>query len=261
VVAGLQDLGHKPQDIDHVLVSHIHLDHAGAAWWWARQGAQIHVHEFGAKHLVDPSVLFNSATRIYGDRMEHLWGALEPIDEAQVNPVHGGDILELAGLSIRAIETAGHARHHHAYAFNTLEHGSICFTGDAGAMIMPEGDFIAVPSPPPEYDLETWLESLQRLDAERFDAIFPTHFGIHRDPAAHFKRLSESLVAHTEFVGDLMTRGADRATIHEKLVEWQRTVALDQGTPDALYQAYTVDHLMDMNVTGLMRYWTKKRES
>ncbi|MCZ6835380.1 MAG: MBL fold metallo-hydrolase [Planctomycetota bacterium] len=261
VVAGLHELGHKPEDIDHVLVSHIHLDHAGAAWWWAQQGAMIHAHEFGARHLINPVALLKSATRIYGDRMDQLWGSVEPIDESRMNPVHGDAVLELAGLSIRAIETPGHARHHHAFAFVTQEHGSICFTGDVGAMIMPKGDYIAVPTPPPDFDLDAWLVSLHRLQAENFDAIFPTHFGIHEDPSTHFRRLSDALTAHSSFVGDLMTTGASQEAIYEKLVEWQRVIALEQGTPESQYREYVIDHLMAMNVTGLMRYWSKKREA
>jgi len=262
IVAGVRALGHKPGDVRHVLVSHIHLDHAGAAWWWARQGSQVHVHEFGARHLVDPSVLMNSATRIYGDRMDFLWGRMEPIDAARVTAVHDGDVLEVAGLRIMAIETPGHARHHHAYALTTAEHGRVCFTGDVGAMIMPEGDFIAVPTPPPEFDLEAWLASLNRLEAMAFDVLYPSHFDRCRaEPNAYFRRLARALIAHAEFARQRIDRGAMREEIFRDLVDWQRQVAARLGTPDRLFQDYTVDHLLDMNVTGLMRYWTKKRES
>lgn len=262
VVAGLKRLGFEPSDVGDVLVSHIHLDHAGAAWWWARQGAQIHAHEFGAKHLVSPDVLLKSATRIYGERMDELWGDVEPIDEAKMTPVHGGDILEIAGLRIEAIETPGHARHHHAYALATEAHGRVCFSGDAAGMIMPEGHYIAVPTPPPEFDFEVWIETLRRLEERRFDALFPTHFGKYdREPNHHFEALAEALQAHVGFVGGLMQQGAERDEVYEKLVAWQRDVALELGTPERLYRDYTVEHLMDMNVTGLMRYWAKKHEA
>ncbi len=261
VVAGLDDLGFAPSDIRHVLVSHIHLDHAGAAWWWARQGAQIYVHEFGAKHLVNPAALLNSATRIYGDRMDYLWGDVEPIEQNRVTSVHDGDVLEVGGLHITAIETPGHARHHHAYALTTREHGKICFTGDVGAMVMPEGDFIAVPTPPPEFDLDVWLDSLAKLESHEFDAIFPTHFGKFENPNAHFQRLARALQAHADRVDNLMSNGASRDEVYADIVGWQRELSLELGTPEKLYQDYAVDHLMDMNVSGLIRHWTKKQES
>lgn len=256
---GLRDIGFEPRDISHVLVSHIHLDHAGAAWWWAQQGAQIHVHEFGAQHLVDPSVLLKSATRIYQDRMDYLWGNVEPIASDQVTSVHDGDVIDVCGLKITAIETPGHAQHHHVYALTTVEHGRICFTGDVAAMIMPEGDYLAVPTPPPEFDLESWLTSLVRLETMNFDVILPTHFGAYAGkPNVLFERLRKVLFKQAQFVRTLMAEDLTRDDIFERLVDWQRRVTIEQGTPEKLYDDYVVEHLMGMNVGGMMRYWKKK---
>ena len=255
----LRKIGFEPRDIRHVLVSHIHLDHAGASWWWARQGAQIHVHEFGAQHLVDPAALLKSATRIYQDRMEYLWGSVEPIAPNQVTSVHDGDVIDVCGLKITAIETPGHARHHHAYALTTSEHGKVCFTGDVGAMIMPEGDYLAVPTPPPEFDLDAWITSLSRLEAMNFDVIFPTHFGAFPGvPNVLFERLRKALLEQTQFVRSLVDEDLTRDEIFDRLVDWQRRVTLEQGTPEKLYDDYVVEHLMGMNVGGMMRYWKKK---
>ncbi len=261
VLAGIRERGFDPADVKHVLVSHIHLDHAGAAWWWAKQGAQVYVHEFGARHLIDPSALLNSAGRIYGDRMDYLWGAVEPIDDSRVTPVHDGDVVEVAGLTLTAIESPGHARHHHAYALTTEDLGSICFTGDAAAMVMPEGDFIAVPTPPPEFDLDLWLATLDRLEAMNFDAIFPTHFDIVRDGNRLLSRLAVALKAHVDFVEERMDRDMTRERIFEEMVEWQRAIATELGTSNDLFERYSLDHLIPMNVTGLMRYLKKKREA
>lgn len=259
IVAGLREIGLDPKDIKHVLVSHIHLDHAGAAWWWAQQGAQIHVHEFGAQHLIDPSALVASATRIYTDRMDTLWGPVQPIAPEKVLPVHDGDVINVCGLKIKAIEAPGHARHHHAFALSTIDHGKICFTGDACAMIMPEGDYLAVPTPPPEFDLELWLETLQRLETCNFDTLYPTHFGPYLGPPATLlHRLRDALIEQAEFVRVQMETGKPRQEIFDAFVAWQREVSIAQGTSEKLYQDYTVDHLMEMNTTGLMRYWTKK---
>ena len=129
---GLADLGFTPTDVKHVFVTHIHFDHAGASGWMARHGAHIYVHEFGRQHLIDPTRLVASARRIYGDRMEALWGELLPIPAERTTPLHDGDIVTVAGLKIRAIETPGHARHHHAFVVET-DDAKIGFTGDAAA--------------------------------------------------------------------------------------------------------------------------------
>ncbi|MBT8484702.1 MAG: MBL fold metallo-hydrolase, partial [Phycisphaerae bacterium] len=182
LVAGLKELGFRPRDVRDVLVTHIHFDHAGAAGWMAREGARIHVHEFGAAHLVDPTRLVRSAERIYGDRMGVLWGELIPVPEKQVRPVYDGDAIDAGGLRFRAIETPGHARHHHAYGLETEDLGRVAFTGDAAATFVEEAPgFISLPTPPPEFELAAWISSLDRLGEEGLDRIYPTHFGVVED--------------------------------------------------------------------------------
>src|SRR5262249_30206501 len=152
-------------DIRHALVTHIHLDHAGAAGHLAQHGTHIYLHEFGGPHLIDPSRLIDSATRIYGDQMDHLWGRLIPVPEHLVHPVRDGDGLNPDGLRITAIEPPGHARHHHAFALE-IDGERIGFAGDAAGIIMPgipeppAGTFMVVPTPPPEFDLQAWLTSI-----------------------------------------------------------------------------------------------------
>src|SRR5207344_3255899 len=109
--------------------THIHLDHAGAAGHLARNGTRIHVHEFGAKHLIDPTKLIESATRIYGEQMDRLWGPILPVPENQIVAIRDGDVIEAAGLRFDAIETPGHARHHHSFAIE-VQGERVCFTGD-----------------------------------------------------------------------------------------------------------------------------------
>src|SRR5512143_2025441 len=127
--AGLESHGLKPSDISDVLLTHIHLDHAGSAGWWARQGARIHVHPVGAPHLLDPEKLLASAQRIYGDQMDRLWGEFLPVPDDRLVIIQDGDEVEIDGLCFKALDTPGHANHHYAYLF-----GDVCFTGDIGGI-------------------------------------------------------------------------------------------------------------------------------
>ena len=168
----LAGAGYSPAEIRHVLVTHIHLDHAGAAGWWAQQGAQIYVHHVGAPHLIDPGKLLASASRIYGDQMDLLWGDVLPAPAERVTPIFDGDTVAVAGLAFTAMETPGHASHHHAYLL-----GDIVFTGDAAGIHLPELSMVDLPAPPPEFNLELWLSTVDRLREGNFKAIYPTHFG------------------------------------------------------------------------------------
>ena len=258
--AGLAEHDVEPGDIKHVFVTHIHLDHAGAAGWWAKQGAQVYVHEFGAKHLIDPEKLIQSATRIYGDDMDRLWGPITPIPESQVTAVSDDDVIEAGGLSFRAIETPGHARHHHAFAAH-IDNEDICFTGDAAAMIVPKTDFIAIPMPPPEFNLEQWIGSIERLRTRQFDAIYPTHFGRLEHVHRHFERLKQQVNEHAEFIRESIDRDEADAERRRRYAEWVREQALTDGVPQADLAHFVSDNLLNMNVTGIARYWTKKREA
>ena len=261
LVDGLKAIGHEPGDVKHVLVTHIHFDHAGASGWMAAQGAHVYVHEFGAPHLVNPDKLVTSAKRIYGDDMDRLWGELLPIPEQQVTAVHDGDVMTFGDVAIRAIETPGHARHHHAFA-TELNGESIAFTGDAAATHIEGCDrFISVPTPPPEFDLETWLASVDRLDEETFDAIYPTHFGRVDDVAGHLRRLRTALREHAAFIRERMDAGIEKAAIRDEYLAWFVGRAEQDEVPLEKMGFYVKDTLADMNVTGIMRYWTKKAEA
>ena len=262
LTAGLESLGLTPADVRHVLVTHIHFDHAGASGWMASHGAHIYAHEFGARHLIDPSRLIESATRIYGDKMATLWGELIPIPEQQVTAVHDGDVIEVGGFTIRAIETPGHARHHHAYAMET-DAGRICFTGDVAATRIPGADnerFCAIPMPPPEFDLEAWIASIEKLEAERFDFIYPTHFGRVDDPAGHFARVKPGLREHAGMIRAMMDEGLDRDAILERYSAWYIGSAAAAHVPEESMPFFIKESNPSMNVTGIMRYWTKLAE-
>ncbi|HEX6383748.1 MAG TPA: MBL fold metallo-hydrolase [Anaerolineae bacterium] len=251
--AQLDHYGYSPQDISHVLVTHIHLDHAGAAGWWSQQGAQVYVHHVGAPHLIDPSRLLASATRIYGDQMDTLWGETLPAPAEQVTVVHDGDIVRAGGLEFVALDTPGHARHHHAYQLR-----NIAFTGDAAGIQLPDSALIDLPAPPPEFELEVWQETVDRLLASRFTAIYPTHFGLLSNVQDHLQRFKVLMQEAARFVYELMETGLERNDIVAEYTQWSHQRAQALGVPSEVVHQYETANPLYMSVDGIMRYWRKR---
>ncbi|NCF68311.1 MAG: MBL fold metallo-hydrolase [Chloroflexi bacterium] len=250
--AGLSQHGFKITDVKHVLVTHIHLDHAGAAGRLAQEGAQIYVHKVGAPHLIDPSRLLTSAGRIYGDKMDILWGETVPAPADRVKAVADGDVLNVAGLQFTALNTPGHAWHHHTYRL-----GNVAFTGDAAGIQIPETDLVELPAPPPEFKLEVWEQSIDRLLAENFEAIYPTHFGRLNNPVGQLEGLQTILRQAAEFVRVRMESGQDRETIVEAYVAWIQSKARAAGLSEyTIKQLNTVNPLY-MSADGIMHFWRR----
>ncbi|MCO5191803.1 MAG: MBL fold metallo-hydrolase [Anaerolineae bacterium] len=255
LVTKLAAMGIAPTDINHVLVTHIHFDHAGAAGWWASQGAHIYIHHIGAPHLINPDRLIASASRIYGDQMETLWGQIIPIPAEQVTAVHDNDVLQFGDVTVTAWDTPGHAWHHHTYVID-----NIAFTGDVGAVRVPGTNWISLPAPPPEFKLEVWLDSLERVQSADFTRIYPTHFGPFDDVTNHWELVRESLIASAEFIANAMQQGADRDTILARYSKWNRERASARAISDDVYTVFETANPLYMSVDGIMRYWRKKWE-
>ncbi len=254
LLARLAEHGYSPGDIQHVLVSHIHLDHAGAAGWWAQQGAQVYVHHVGAPHLIDPSKLLTSAGRIYGDKMGTLWGDTRPAPADRVTAVHDGQKIEIAGLIFTAWDTPGHAYHHH-----TFQVEDVAFTGDAAGIQLPGSYFVDLPAPPPEFNLEIWQQTIERMLTLPVKAIYPTHFGRLEDWQAQLKDLSNLMFKATDFVRKKMDAGLDRDEIlNQYLVEHHNraNVAALSEVNIAQHEAANPQY---MSVDGILRYWHKKK--
>ncbi|WP_420643455.1 MBL fold metallo-hydrolase [Candidatus Leptofilum sp.] len=245
--------GFEPEQIEHVLVTHIHLDHAGAAGWWAQQGAQVYVHSFGARHLVAPDKLLASAKRIYGDMMDSLWGEMLPAPAENVTEVFDNDVLEVAGLKITALETPGHARHHHVYVM-----GDVAFTGDAAAVRLPAFNLPDIPAPPPEFDLETWESTLDRLLSHNFQQIYPTHFGRVDDVEAHLLGVKWLVRETAVFIQQKLQDGLTRDDIVTAYESWFANRARSAGLSDKAIAQYAAANPLYMSVDGIMRYWQKR---
>lgn len=243
-------------DIKHVLVTHIHLDHSGAAGWLAQAGSQIYVHEVGAPHLIDPSRLLTSAGRIYGDRMHELWGETVPAPAENVTVVQDGDVIDAAGLQFTAINTPGHAWHHHTYRLD-----DIAFTGDAAGIRLSTSGLVDLPAPPPEFKLEVWQQTIDHLLAENFSAIYPTHFGRTEDVSGQLLRLRALLNEASEFVRLRMVEGAERDAIVASYIAWNQGRMRANGLSDYAIEQYNAANPLYMSVDGIIRYWRKKLQS
>jgi glyoxylase-like metal-dependent hydrolase (beta-lactamase superfamily II) len=192
VLDGVRAAGYDPEAIRTIIVTHIHLDHAGATGHLVQQlpNARVLVHPNGAEHLIDPSRLLQSAGRIYGDDMERLWGEVLPVPEDRVRVVEDRETIQAGGRSLMAVSTPGHAGHHHAWF--DAEQGDL-FTGDAAAVRLDRVPYVRPPTVPPEFDLVKWRSTIGTMRALRPERLHLTHFGSFDDPDWHFDDLLSRL--------------------------------------------------------------------
>ncbi len=248
----LRKIRFAAEDVRHVFLSHIHFDHAGAAWRFAALGATIYVHPRGAPHLIDPAKLIASATRLYGDDMERLWGRLAPVPEERVRVLQDNDIVRVAPFEVRAIATPGHAGHHHVYHWDDT-----VFGGDVAGVRLGGGP----PTPPfvpPELDIESWLESIAKIRALNPAKLFLPHFGLVKGLiSAHLDALDERVRRWSIWFRDRLRAGSD---------EQQMTPAFAAYIAEELRAAgATEDETLDyecadpsfMAVSAALRYWRK----
>jgi glyoxylase-like metal-dependent hydrolase (beta-lactamase superfamily II) len=251
---GLAKEGLSSRDVTHVLLTHIHLDHAGAAGWLANQGAEIYVHPVGAPHMLNPEKLLASATRIYGDRMESLWGEFLPVPESRLKIPKDGEAIVIGNLEFIPINTPGHAEHHYAYQFEDL-----IFSGDVGGVRIPGYQYLRVPMPPPDLYIERWHESLARLRAAKPGRIAPTHFGIYEDPEWQLNEVEKGLNSTMRWLEGVMPSDPSIDELRGAFTEWMISEAERAGLSEEVLKAYEVANPPGMSADGLMRYWKKVR--
>jgi len=255
--ARLAEHGLTPADLSAVLLTHIHLDHAGAAGHLAAHGATIYAHRIGVPHLADPERLLTSAARIYGDDMDRLWGEMRPVPRDQLVALDDEASVPLGDCEALALDTPGHASHHLSYVV-----GDVGFTGDVGGVRIPGETHVALPLAPPEIDLAAWRDSLARLrtavDRHDVTRLAPTHFGVYGDASAHLDRLARALHAAEAWTANTVPRLADDETaLREAATAWMRDRAAANGVDEAAWARYERATPGWMAALGLQRYWKK----
>jgi glyoxylase-like metal-dependent hydrolase (beta-lactamase superfamily II) len=258
LLEGVRQAGLDPADLTAVAVTHIHLDHAGGAGELVRRFPHltVYVHHIGAPHLVDPQRLVASAGRLYGDALPGLFGDVVPVPDARVHPLNDGDIIVLGSRRLVALDTPGHARHHHAYWDHRT--GDL-FTGDVAGVALPGSRYVRAPTPPPELDIQAWQQSLARVRKLRPQRLLLTHFGPHTWVKDLLAQLEETLQRLARTVADAMVDGTDEAAVIELLrADAYREIAQRDG-PDALAR-YEVIMPIRQSALGLMRYISKKED-
>ena len=254
--AGLAKEGLSPRDVTHGLLTHIHLDHAGAAGWLAKQGAEIYVHPVGAPHLINPEKLLASATRIYGDRMDVLWGEFLSVPESHLKVANDAETIKIGNLEFTPINTPGHAEHHYSYLFE-----DILFSGDVGGVRIPGYQYLRVPMPPPELHIERWHESLARLRKEKFARIAPTHFGVFDDPQWRLDEVEKGLDSASRWLDETMPANPPIEELRQSFTDWMMKEGEQIGLDEQVVKAYELANPLGMSADGLLRYWKKVRQA
>ncbi len=258
--SAIEGAGYDPRRIARVLVTHIHLDHAGAAGVLASRipGARVHVHPKGAPHLIDPSRLLASAERIYGALMKPLWGDILPVPEGQVVVLEPDEAVRTGAGVLRAIDTPGHAAHH--YAFHHEESGAV-FTGDVAGIRLDAARYIRPPTPPPELDPDRWRSSIERLRSLEPRRLYLTHFGAVDDVEWHLDELLARLflwtgwaTAHLEHGTDVADMAAGLASMEEPLL------AAAAAGDDSLAARYESAGNYRMSIEGFVRWYRKRAQ-
>ena len=255
--SGLADLGRRLEDVKTLLLTHIHLDHAGATGTLLHRLPQAvaYVHERGVPHMIDPARLLASATRLYGTNMDRFWGECRPVPADRLHVLSGGERIDTAGRTFDVQYTPGHASHHVSY-FDMTE--GTAYVGDTGGIRVASG-LIKAPTPPPDIDLELWEASLQRIEAWRPTALVLTHFGRVDDVADHLRKFRGVLARQAALVREtLASDGTDEERIR-RFVEDMRADAHRHRSvddPASTEAAAAFDQLWQ----GLARYWRKKAE-
>jgi glyoxylase-like metal-dependent hydrolase (beta-lactamase superfamily II) len=259
LTAGLKERGISHEDVRQVFVTHIHLDHAGASGHLSEllPNATFYVHEVGYPHLADPSKLVKSATRIYGERMEELWGEARPVPEDRIRILKDKDEAEAAGGVLIAHDTPGHAYHHLAY----LEPDSgALFAGDVAGIRLPGQSYIRPPTPPPEIDVEAWIQSINYIRQIGPNSLWPTHFGSYEDVERHLGELEQRLQDWLLFIEGQMDEGAEREEISDQLKAKGDAEMLAEGADTTQSECYDLAGTYPMLTDGIMRYVTRRRE-
>jgi glyoxylase-like metal-dependent hydrolase (beta-lactamase superfamily II) len=251
VIVDLRKAGFEPTDVRHVFLSHIHFDHAGAAWRFA-QTATIYVHPVGAPHLIGPTKLIESATRIFGDDMDRLWGKIAPVPKERVKILEDNDVVRVPPSDIRAVATPGHASHHHVYHWENN-----VFGGDIAGVRIGNGPPIP-PFVPPELDIESWRESIAKIRRLNAANLYLPHFGkIAGSVDEHLAELDKRVARWSEWFRNRIRAGEDESSLRSTFAELEHAELRRGGASQAEVDGYEAADPSYMAVGAAIRYWKK----
>jgi glyoxylase-like metal-dependent hydrolase (beta-lactamase superfamily II) len=252
---GLQQQGLRLSEVTDILLTHIHLDHAGASGTIVRRypHVKVFVHQRGAAHMTDPAKLMASAARLYGDQMDRLWGEFAPVPESNLTVLDGGERIDAGGRSFEVAYTPGHASHHVSYYDRS---SGVAFVGDTAGVCI-DGGYVLPPTPPPDIDIEAWNASVARIDAWSPQTLFLTHFGPVQGAGLHL----QALMANLETTASLVRAGlSEPGTDEEKTRRFADGLQreLRRHMTDAQLAAYVAAAPPELLWPGLARYWRKR---
>lgn len=255
--AALGQQGLALSDVGAILLTHIHLDHAGVTGRLVADHPRIRVfvHERGAAHLIDPSKLMASAARIYGAQMDRLWGQMVPVPEQNVQVLRGGECIRAAGRDLQVAYTPGHAWHHVSY-FDPATRTALA--GDTGGIRLPGSALVLPPTPPPDIDLEAWDESIGRLLAWQPERVFVTHFGAFADASAHLAELRRRMAEWASLAAASLAEGATTDEQRRTRFADAVRVSVAQAVGKDAAEAYNLAVPFEDCWSGLARYFRKR---
>jgi glyoxylase-like metal-dependent hydrolase (beta-lactamase superfamily II) len=254
--AGLRDRGQDFRTLDGLLLTHIHLDHAGATGALVRENPhlKVYVHEFGLMHMIDPARLLASAGRLYGGDLQTLYGECAPVPKSTLKQLQGGERVRVGEAELEVFYTPGHASHHVTYWDRASR---TAFVGDT-AGIRVQGDAFLLPAtPPPDIDVEIWNQSLDTIASWETERIFLTHFGFIENPADHIRLYKERLAEWSALTRKLLESGmetteAEKAFVDAVAAEIKSTLPMDAA------DHYIFNGGLRLSWLGLMRYLRKR---
>ena len=252
--SAIREAGVDESAVQKVFVTHIHLDHAGAAGWFAQQGATVYCHPNATRHLIDPSKLIESARMVYGDQMDSLWGEMLPAPAERVVALQDNERVKLGEVEVIAWDTPGHARHHHAFII-----GDVCFTGDVAGMRLEHCRYLSVTAAPPQFDPIAYVQSIDRLAAVNFKTLYLTHFGTVEDVAWHLASYRQRVSEVYERVAAGFREGISVKENRKRYAAAEHQIAMQAGVSEELWRKGEDANVTSMCADGVRLYCEKGR--
>lgn len=256
--SGIRIAGYSLGDVSRIVITHIHLDHGGAAGAIMRDHPRIRlsVHPLGAPHMVDPARLINSAGRIYGDRMALLFGEIVGVPEDRIDYLADREVVQMSGHPLRMVFTPGHAAHHVAILDEITR---TLFTGDVGGVRVPGSGFVAPPTPPPEFAPDQWRDSIEILRSTQPARLALTHFGFVDDVDSHLDRLMPGVESAIAIARESLAGDGNLETLTARLLDFERD-SIDASVRSRALEQLELASPSYVSAMGLQRYLRKRAE-